>query len=74
LNFWLETGLLGLVCFALLIFFSMKNYARKPSAIKLGASLFLISVIVHGMVDAPYFKNDLSVLFWFALTLIHNKD
>jgi hypothetical protein len=24
----------------------------------------LVVVVVHGMVDVPYFKNDLAMLFW----------
>ena len=30
----------------------------------LGVLLALIAVIVHGLVDVPYFKNDLSLEFW----------
>ena len=24
----------------------------------------MVALLVHGLVDVPYFKNDLSVLFW----------
>jgi len=35
----------------------------------------MVTILVHGMVDTPYFKNDLSVLFWLiiGLTMV-NKD
>ena len=29
----------------------------------------LIAVIVHGLVDVPYWKNDLSLEFWALLSL-----
>jgi hypothetical protein len=31
--------------------------------------LALVAVIVHGLVDVPYFKNDLSLEFWTLLAL-----
>lgn len=71
LNFWLETGLLGVLSFALLIFFSLSQYRRQPTVLKFAAGLFLLVVITHGMVDAPYFKNDLSILFWFILSIFY---
>jgi hypothetical protein len=24
----------------------------------------MVALIIHGLFDAPYFKNDLAVLFW----------
>jgi len=29
----------------------------------------MIVLLVHGLVDTPYFKNDLSVLFWLIIGL-----
>lgn len=67
LNFWVEVGIIGLMIFLLilLIIFS------KP--INMFTSYFMV-VFIHGLVDAPYFKNDLAVLFWviFALWYIEN--
>ena len=34
---------------------------------QLGVLLALLAVVVHGMVDVPYFKNDLSFEFWTLL-------
>src|SRR3989344_1889622 len=36
----------------------------------LGFIAAMIAVIVHGLVDVPYFKNDLAVLFWIIIGLI----
>ena len=31
----------------------------------------MITILVHGLVDVPYLKNDLAILFWiiFGLTI-----
>ena len=34
------------------------------AAIHLGVFAAMLAVIVHGLVDVPYFKNDLSLEFW----------
>jgi len=31
--------------------------------------LALVAVLVHGLVDVPYWKNDLSLEFWALLSL-----
>jgi hypothetical protein len=35
--------------------------------LQLGIVLAMVSVVVHGMVDVPYFKNDLALEFWVFL-------
>jgi O-antigen ligase len=71
LNFWVETGLLGLFAFAwlLVIVFRISWQGWKKSnsnwrPIFLGVLLAMVAIVVHGLVDVPYFKNDLSLLFW----------
>jgi hypothetical protein len=29
-----------------------------------GLGLFLIALIIHGLIDNPYLKNDLALVFW----------
>lgn len=71
LSFWLEMGILGLMTFIGLLVLAFKQYKTKPSsAIALGAIAYLIVFLVHGLVDVPYFKNDLSLLFWFILSML----
>jgi O-antigen ligase len=73
LNFWLETGLAGAIAFVGLIICSIiitlrnKNYypAQKAAFMAVMGAL-----IIHGLVDAPYFKNDLSMLFWIIIAII----
>ena len=77
LNFWVETGVLGVVAFTwlLVVMFTaswqgwMKSEAEwRP--ILLGVLLAMVAVVVHGLVDVPYFKNDLSLEFWALLGLV----
>jgi hypothetical protein len=34
---------------------------------QLGIVLAMVAIIVHGLVDVPYFKNDLALEFWTLL-------
>jgi O-antigen ligase len=71
LNLWSETGLLGLAAFAwiLVVGFMVAWRGWHESApawrpLELGVLLALVAIVVHGLVDVPYFKNDLSLQFW----------
>ncbi|PIT90415.1 MAG: hypothetical protein COU22_02310 [Candidatus Komeilibacteria bacterium CG10_big_fil_rev_8_21_14_0_10_41_13] len=69
LNFWAETGLLGLIAVIwLLIAFFRLSY-KKGLGLNICLASAMIVVLVHGLVDVPYFKNDLSVLFWLLIGL-----
>lgn len=71
LNFWLEIGLMGLLAFGWIINLALHQQKKYLSVEALAASVFLLIVILHGLVDAPYFKNDLAILFWFAISLFY---
>jgi O-antigen ligase len=78
LNFWVETGLLGLIAAAWLIVlgftFSWRGWRSGTPEwrpLQLGVLLAMVAVVVHGMVDVPYFKNDLSLEFWAFLALTY---
>lgn len=76
LNFWVEIGLAGLIAF----FWLVVNFFRKARAavkishqtapVVLGAGAAMIVLLVQGLIDVPYFKNDLSFLFWIIVGLI----
>lgn len=66
-NFWVELGLLGVLAFAWLLveyvglaFKALKTH--RGMAVGLLAAIF--AILVHGLVDVPYFKSDLAALFW----------
>lgn len=73
LTIWLELGLLGLGVFTWLIikFFVQGFKLLKKESIWSGAIISsMIVVLVHGLIDTPYFKNDLAILFWLIIGLI----
>ncbi|HVS50066.1 MAG TPA: O-antigen ligase family protein [Candidatus Dormibacteraeota bacterium] len=76
LNMWTETGLLGLAAFLWLLVqtfrVSWKGWTSGPQswrAIQLGIVLAMVAIVIHGLVDVPYFKNDLALEFWTFLGL-----
>lgn len=72
LNFWLEIGVIGLLGFITLVFSFFKKIFTKnlSSALSAGLASAMIYILVHGLIDVPYFKNDLAVLFWLIIGLI----
>ncbi|MFH1047932.1 MAG: O-antigen ligase family protein [Patescibacteria group bacterium] len=74
LNFWSEVGLIGLGGFLLLVwsYFRVTGrlYLSRPDE-WLPAALIaaMVAVLIHGLVDVPYFKNDLALLFFVLLGL-----
>lgn len=84
LNVWSETGLLGLIVFAWIvgtwIYFCRGRPMRLPRQAPTGsegdrrgsplpAMAPLLAILVQGLVDVPYFKNDLAVVFWILVFL-----
>jgi O-antigen ligase len=71
LTFWVEVGLLGMVAFAV-IFFGLlyrgwRAYLRAGGfyrALLWGVSGSFVLWGIHGLVDSPYWKNDMSIEFW----------
>ncbi len=74
LNFWVETGLLGLLAFlGLCAFIMYQGFKNKTNPYALGIALFLITLILQGLIDNPYFKNDLAMVFWLVMALNSSK-
>lgn len=74
LNFWSEIGLCGMLSFVGIIvclyYFAFHITDRQKRAACIAA---LTALIVHGLVDVPYFKNDLAMLFWIlAFTIVNH--
>lgn len=64
LNFWIEIGILGLVSFLSLVSFLWIKLNKLKSFTAAGLLAAIVYIFVHGTVDVPYFKNDLSTQFW----------
>lgn len=68
LAFWLQTGLIGLVGFSwlLILFFRQIKSSHLINCFLTAAVIYLL---VHGLIDTPYWKNDLSIIFWLIIGL-----
>jgi putative inorganic carbon (HCO3(-)) transporter len=70
LNVWTELGLAGLLTFlALLSIFFYEAWMKCDRLLSVMAVAAMIALLTHGLVDVPYFKNDLAVLFWIIMAL-----
>ena len=64
LNFWVELGLAGVAAFALIMLRFFRQALATGAWTLAGAG---VALLVHGLVDVPYFKNDLAMLFWLLM-------
>lgn len=71
LALWLNLGLLGLIAFIYLLGSFFWQLGRRGGDILLLSSTFaaMVAILIHGLVDTTYFKNDLSVIFWLLLAI-----
>jgi O-antigen ligase len=71
LTSWTETGVLGLAAFAWILgaliiqpWRAFRQATGLHRALLWGTGAAFAMVLVHGLVDSPYWKNDLSLEFW----------
>jgi O-antigen ligase len=72
LAFWLESGLVGLAGFILLLIYFFRDNKKAIKKNRDLGILFLaimIYSIVHGLVDTTYLRNDLAVVFWMVVAM-----
>ncbi|MFA7253005.1 MAG: O-antigen ligase family protein [Patescibacteria group bacterium] len=77
LAFWLYLGALGILAFlSVLAWYYCNLFKIKDYFVKALLFAGMTAVLIHGLFDTTYFKNDLSALFWLllALTFIYRKD
>jgi len=78
LAIWSELGLAGLFIFGWLFYKYIKKAVKLLKSkisnfdyqVTVGFLAVPIYIIFHGLVDTPYFKNDLSVMFWAFVGLL----
>lgn len=74
LAFWLQTGLLGLAGFILILawfFYNGLKYKNTIHSSQITISMILmLYFLVHGLVDTTYWKNDLSLMFWILIGIM----
>ena len=75
MNFWVSLGLFGLIGFLWLIVLFVLKLTKDLSKNNLILLVTFLVIIIQGIVEVPYFKNDLSIIWWFvfAIYLIYNK-
>jgi len=79
LAFWLQGGILGLAGFLYLVFYWIKEIMKiirskissEDDFKKIAPALLgiVIYILLHGIVDTPYWKNDLAIVFWTVFSL-----
>ncbi len=74
LDFWVEFGLLGALWIVLvLVHFFMRGIHSLRTGEHRAHSIVILTgmtaLVAYGLVDVPYFKNDLAVVFWSLLAL-----
>lgn len=78
LAIWVESGVIALIGFLwlllLTLFDGLRSYFKTRSWVTLAGLASLITVAVHGLIDTPYFKNDLSILFWMIFLFCAIKE
>lgn len=75
LNFWVSLGIFGLIGFIWLSILLIIKLTRNLSKENLILLVVFLAVIIQGIVEVPYFKNDLAIIWWliFAGYLIYKK-
>ncbi len=73
INFWSEIGLIGALSFlgiGVYLFLMAAHIFRQDRVLGAGLVGLLVVYFVHGLVDVPYFKNDLSFIFWLYVLVL----
>jgi O-antigen ligase len=79
--FWLNLGLAGFAGFVWLLYLMVaacrndfEKFAiagiKEQTKIRVMGFTLLLTVLLHGLFDTPFFKNDLSLLFWLITAVI----
>ena len=62
LGFWLNAGIIGLIAFLLIIILCHTSFSYPLIA--------LWGILIHGLFDMPFWKNDLAMIFWLIIVCI----
>lgn len=76
LNIWSELGIIGIITFFIGAFLLIRTtWRRRDDMLILAFSAALLTMMIHGLVDVPFFKNDLAALSMFCVIgMITRKD
>lgn len=76
MGIWLSIGLLGMLAFFYLLYLIISKLMQKITVTSSLVFAALVAILIHGLFDTTYFKNDLSAIFWliFAISVIIKRD
>lgn len=74
LNQWVELGFLGVVALVWLMVVSGKRLWGDVSVVTLASGAALLTMVIHGLVDVPFYKNDLAVLTALLFGIFWQKE
>jgi O-antigen ligase len=78
LAFWLESGLVGLVGLVVLLWYFFRDNKKAIMNNRDFGILFLgimVYILVHGLIDTTYWRNDLAVVFWVVIAAnLYSKE
>lgn len=69
ISFWLNMGIVGLASFVYLNWLAIRASVKSKNIENKAIALALISILLFGVVDTIYWKNDLSALWWILVLL-----
>jgi O-antigen ligase len=68
---WLNTGLLGFVSFIWIVIYAFTGFRKIKSGeeknVAIAVVIMLSYLLIHGLIDVTYWKNDLSLIFWLIM-------
>ncbi|HLD31737.1 MAG TPA: O-antigen ligase family protein [Patescibacteria group bacterium] len=76
LTIWVNTGLMGVIGFVWLLIAALRAGLatfiswEKEKILPMCALSALTIILVTGLVDSPYIKNDLAIIFWLIISLL----
>jgi len=73
LTIWVNTGLIGLLSFIIILVYILHKNIKEKNIYNNFLLLSLLMLLITGLVDSPYIKNDLAILFWFLIYLSLSK-
>lgn len=70
LAFWLGGGIIGLLGCGFLVFWWFRNVfqgmEKEGGQLLLALAAIMIALLIHGLVDTPYWRMSLSYIFWWV--------
>lgn len=69
ISFWLNMGILGLTSFIYVNYAAIRRSIKSKNVEDKALALACVSILLFGLVDTIYWKNDLSALWWMIIVL-----